>query len=96
MKSSKKQAISCHRLGAGINYEAGIVADQLDQVYNYIADKLVEANLKKDKEIVAEIIAIIEPIMFSWNEAMKTKRDAQPKSMKQKASAYESYSIYEN
>lgn len=85
-----------HRLGAGINYEAGIVADQLEQVYNYIADKLVIANVKKDNMLIEEVITIFESIMVSWNEAMKTKRDIQPKSNKQKASAYENYSIYEN
>ncbi|TWI57876.1 flagellar export chaperone FliS [Halalkalibacter nanhaiisediminis] len=85
-----------HRLGAGINYEAGIVADQLEQVYNYMADKLVEANLKKDKAVVQEVITVLEPIMNAWNEAMKTKRDIQPKTMKQKVNAYENYSVYKS
>ena len=44
------------RLGVGINYEAGIIADQLDMLYNYMADKLIEANLKKDPEIIKEVI----------------------------------------
>ncbi|WEG18127.1 flagellar export chaperone FliS [Alkalihalophilus pseudofirmus] len=85
-----------HRLGAGINYEAGIIADQLEQVYNYAADKIVEANIKKDKAMIEEVIQIIESIMFSWNEAMKSKKDIQPKMMKQKANAYESTAIYQD
>ncbi|ADC50914.1 flagellar protein FliS [Alkalihalophilus pseudofirmus OF4] len=85
-----------HRLGAGINYEAGIIADQLEQVYNYAADKIVEANIKKDKAMIEEVIQIIESIMSSWNEAMKSKKDIQPKMMKQKANAYESTAIYQD
>ncbi|ERN54886.1 flagellar export chaperone FliS [Alkalihalophilus marmarensis] len=85
-----------HRLGAGINYEAGIIADQLEQVYNYAADKIVEANIKKDKAMIEEVIQIIQSIMSSWNEAMKSKKDIQPKMMKQKANAYESTAIYQD
>ncbi|MCM3714925.1 flagellar export chaperone FliS [Alkalihalobacillus oceani] len=84
-----------HRLGAGLNYEAGIVADQLEQLYNYIADRLVEANFKKDATMIREIIAILEPLVKSWNEAMKSKRDAQPKAVKQKVNVYETNSLYE-
>lgn len=85
-----------HRLGAGINYEAGIVADQLEQLYNYIADKLVEANFKKDKAMIDEAIAVLKPIMESWNQAMKSNRDVQPKAVKQKVNVYENHSIYDN
>ncbi|WP_100372511.1 flagellar export chaperone FliS [Bacillus sp. FJAT-45037] len=92
----KKASDIVHRLGAGINYEAGIIADQLEQVYNYIADKLVEANLTKDTAIIQEVITLLETIMSTWNEAMKKKKDTQPKMMKQKASAYESTAIYQD
>ncbi|MFD2508073.1 flagellar export chaperone FliS [Halalkalibacter alkalisediminis] len=84
-----------HRLGAGINYEAGIIADQLDQVYNYIADKLIEANVKKDKSILEEVIKLLTMLMSSWNEAMKTKHNVQAKGIRQKTLAYESNSVYE-
>ena len=48
------------RLGVGLNYDAGIIADQLDMLYNYMADKLIEANLKKDPSIIKEVIGILE------------------------------------
>ncbi|NEU30785.1 flagellar export chaperone FliS [bacterium LRH843] len=83
-----------HRLGAGINYEAGIVADQLEQVYNYMADKIFEANVKKDKALIEEVLKLLGMIMTSWNEALKVNRDAQPKVIKQKTNAYEKNSIY--
>ncbi|WP_439644200.1 flagellar export chaperone FliS [Halalkalibacter hemicellulosilyticus] len=92
----KKAGDIVYRLGAGLNYEAGIVADQLDQVYNYIADKIIEANYKKDNEIIREVIQIVESIMSAWNEAMKVKKDPQSSLVKQKAQAYESTSMYES
>ncbi|GAE24814.1 flagellar biosynthesis protein FliS [Halalkalibacter wakoensis JCM 9140] len=84
-----------HRIGAGLNYEAGIVADQLEQVYNYIANQLVIANFTKDRAKIAEIVNILTTIMTSWNEAMKTNRDRMPNRVKQKIKVYDSYSIYE-
>lgn len=83
------------RLGAGINYEAGIIADQLDSLYNYMADKLIEANYTKNVELIKEVKNILKEIMTAWNEAMKKNVDAQPKVLKQKANAYERTAIYE-
>lgn len=83
------------RLGAGLNYEAGIVADQLDSIYNYMADKLVEANYKKDAALVEEVLQLIKDISSAWHEAIKSNKDVQPKASKQKANAYEQTAIYE-
>jgi len=59
-----------YRLGAGINYEAGIIADQLEASYNYIADRLIEANLTKDIEVVKEVLSLIKIISDAWNNAV--------------------------
>jgi len=84
-----------YRLGAGINYEAGIVADQLDALYNYLADRVVQANYDKDPKIIDEVINNIELISVSWNEAQKKNVDTQPKANKQKANAYEQNMMFE-
>ncbi|MFV8828019.1 flagellar export chaperone FliS [Alkalihalobacterium sp. APHAB7] len=84
-----------HRLGAGINYEAGIVADQLESIYSYMADLLVQANYTKNVELVKEVLNLLSEIMTAWNQAMKKNTDIQPKVIKQKANAYEQTSIYE-
>lgn len=60
-----------YRLGAGINYKAGILADQLESIYNYLADRLVEANFRKDKKAISEVKDIIISISESWDIAMK-------------------------
>ena len=40
-------------------------------IYNYMADKLIEANLKKDPSIIKEVIRILEDISQAWNETLK-------------------------
>ncbi|WP_209123160.1 flagellar export chaperone FliS [Alkalihalobacillus sp. BA299] len=84
-----------YRLGGGINYEAGIVADQLDSIYNYMADQLIQANYTKNAELVKVVLNLLTEIMTAWNQAMKKNTDIQPKTIKQKANAYEQTSIYE-
>lgn len=77
------------RLGAGINYEAGIIADQLDMLYNYIAGKLIDANLKKDISIIQEVKTILEEIFSAWNVSMKQKSPKVNTGLRQRAMAYE-------
>ncbi len=84
-----------HRLGVGLNYEAGIIADEVEQLYNYMADRIIEANYKKDKTLIQDALNVLTPIMTAWNEAMKKNTDAQPKTLKQKANMYEKLSVYE-
>lgn len=60
-----------YRLGAGINYDAGIIADQLEAIYNYLAERLIEANLKKDVSIVKECLKLIKIVAEGWEDAMK-------------------------
>ncbi|MED5098971.1 flagellar export chaperone FliS [Niallia sp. FSL W8-0951] len=77
------------RLGAGINYEAGIIADQLDMLYNYIAGKLIDANLKKDISIIQEVKTIIEELLAAWTVSMKEKTPKINTGLRQKTLAYE-------
>ncbi|WP_315070749.1 flagellar export chaperone FliS [uncultured Clostridium sp.] len=44
---------------------------QLFNVYGFVKQKLVEANMKKDIEIIDEILPIIEDINETWKEAYK-------------------------
>ncbi|HHY74204.1 MAG TPA: flagellar export chaperone FliS [Bacillus bacterium] len=85
-----------HRLGAGLNYEAGIIADQLDALYNYMADKVIEANYKKDTKLIEEVIKALEPIVITWNEAMKNKPSSSSTVVRQKAMAYEKSILMED
>jgi flagellar secretion chaperone FliS len=84
-----------YRLGAGLNYEAGIIADQLDEVYNYLAERLIQANLTKEVEPIDEAIKLVTTISDAWNDAMDNRTDSQSHSNKQKNKAYEQFAIYE-
>ncbi|HBA02674.1 MAG TPA: flagellar export chaperone FliS [Clostridium sp.] len=43
-------------------------------IYKFIIDKLVEANLKKDIDIMDEIIPLIEEVRDMWNEVYKSAK----------------------
>ena len=78
-----------YRLGAGLNYEAGIIADQLDALYNFMAERVIEGNKKKDITIIQEILSISERLASAWNEAMKSKPSQKQTQIRKKANAYE-------
>ncbi|WP_245796274.1 flagellar export chaperone FliS [Domibacillus antri] len=82
------------RLGAGINYEAGIIADQLDAVYNYIADAVIQANLQKDAAKLREAENLFQMLSDAWNEALKTATAKAP--VKRKQNVYEQHVIVED
>ncbi|WP_051314681.1 flagellar export chaperone FliS [Alteribacter aurantiacus] len=84
------------RLGAGLNYEAGIIADQLETLYQYASSLVVEANLTKDSDKIIEVIAIIESISIAWKEAIETNDDHQHIRVKRQTQAYESQATYQS
>ena len=44
----------------------------LDHKYNYLMMRLREANLKKDKEIMEEVLKHLRTMRDTWKEVMKT------------------------
>ncbi len=77
-----------YRLGIGIKYEAGPIAEQLDTLYNYMSDELIKANIRKDKQIIKDVLNIIQPIAEAWNEIIKKKVHG-TSSLTKKVLAYE-------
>lgn len=47
------------------------VAKDFDNVYKYIMDRLVEANIKKDKDILEEVLTHLRTMRETWDEVMK-------------------------
>ena len=47
------------------------VAEDFEKVYVYIYDRLVEANMKKDKEILEEVLKHLRTMRDTWKEVMK-------------------------
>ncbi len=53
------------------------VAEDFEKVYVYVYDRLVEANIKKDKEILEEVLKHLRTMRDTWKEVM-TKAKAEP------------------
>lgn len=47
------------------------VANDFENVYRYIYDRLVEANIHKDKEILEEVLVHLRSMKDTWEEIMK-------------------------
>lgn len=87
----KLQACSdiINRLGAGIKYEAGPIADQLDNIYSYCAETLVQANLLKDVSLIKIVRKIINEIGEAWSIALT--KGTNETTVNKKILAYEGY-----
>lgn len=46
------------------------VAEDFDRVYNYLLKRLREANIKKDKEILEEVLRHLRTMRDTWKEVM--------------------------
>ena len=47
------------------------VAQEFENVYKYLVERLVEANIKKDKEILEEVLEHLRTMRETWEEVMK-------------------------
>lgn len=47
------------------------VAKEFDTVYEFILRRLVEANIKKDKDILEEVLEHLRTMRDTWKEVMK-------------------------
>lgn len=51
------------------------VAQDFENVYVYLARRLVEANMKKDKEILEEVCEHLRSVRDTWKEVMRLNRE---------------------
>lgn len=47
------------------------VAEDFDKIYKYLKERLVQANIKKDKEILEEVLNHLRSLRDTWKEVMK-------------------------
>jgi flagellar protein FliS len=68
------------RLGFGIKYEAGLIADRLEMLYQYVFDLIYQANLKKDTDLLFQAQKIIRELDEAWDfvidKEVKAKKDS--------------------
>ena len=50
------------------------VAEDFDRIYDYIFHKLVQANIKKDPEILEEALVELRDLRDAWKEIMRTAK----------------------
>lgn len=50
------------------------VSEDFDNVYQYIYERLVEANVKKDKNIMEEVLSHLRGMRDTWKEVMRLSR----------------------
>lgn len=56
-------------LRCSLRLDAGEIARNLNDLYQYVGHRLVTANLKKDARIVAECLGILTSLRDAWREA---------------------------
>ncbi|NEZ45868.1 flagellar export chaperone FliS [Clostridium niameyense] len=54
--------------------KAGEWGQNLMNIYEFIVQKLTDANMKKDANIMDEVIPLIEAVRDTWNEAYKMSK----------------------
>ena len=47
------------------------IEKKFEDVYKYLQERLVEANMKKDKEILEEVLVHLRTMRDTWKEVMK-------------------------
>lgn len=51
------------------------VAQDFENIYEYLSKRLVEANLKKDKAIMEEVNMHLRSVRDNWKAVMRTNRE---------------------
>jgi len=51
------------------------VAQDFERVYTYLEQRLVEANIKKDAEILGEVLEHLHSMRDTWKEVMRLNRE---------------------
>jgi flagellar protein FliS len=50
------------------------ISENLDKLYDYFLAQLVAANMKKDAQLVAEVLTLVEELRDAWRQAEKLSR----------------------
>lgn len=51
------------------------VAQDFERVYVYLSQRLVQANMKKDRDILAEVTEHVRSLRDTWKEVMRLNRE---------------------
>ena len=62
-------------LRMSLNPEAGAISQNLEDLYDYIARRLLEANLTNNADILDETAALLHEIKSAWDVLVETAAD---------------------
>jgi flagellar protein FliS len=65
----RAQAI-VNELQSSLNLDAWDGARGLHQLYSYVLELLVDANVRKDAAPLAQALAVVEPLQDAWRQAL--------------------------
>ena len=51
------------------------VAQDFERIYTYLSQRLLEANIKKDKDILLEVNEHLHSVRDTWKEVMRINRE---------------------
>ncbi len=51
------------------------VAQDFENIYSYLSGRLVEANIKKDKDILEEVNTHLHSVRDNWKEVMRVSKE---------------------
>lgn len=61
-------------LNLSLNMDAGEIADNLRNLYDFISTKLVEANIKKDIDTIDQTVNLLTELRSSWAELQRPQK----------------------
>ena len=70
----KAQSIVGELMGS-LNFEAGEIAKSLFLLYDYMHRRLIEANVKKDPEIIEEVCGMAAELKEAWQQSLKALKE---------------------
>lgn len=51
------------------------VAQDFERIYSYLSQRLIEANMKKDKDILSEVNEHLHSVRDTWKEVMRINKE---------------------
>ena len=61
-------------LNYSLNMDAGEIATNLRNLYDFITTKLVEANVKKDTMMIDQVVNLLTELRSSWAELQSPQK----------------------
>lgn len=59
--------------------KGGELAQNLSSLYDYMKRRLIEANIKKDKDLIDEVEELLSGLLESWKKIINTSNDSSQK-----------------